>query len=279
MYLLLGLGSSLGKPHAYSSLSTRDNCSCSSPNEAVNFLRKYRRKNFCEQTRNQTGRGLFGWCWRSVTCAKRTQLIGSVTALTFSKSGLISASEDCTICIWDISSCEIIRRFNHHKGPVTNLAVIPQSSLLPVSNHRKDSDAFGVSVLDKYPQPANSSNEKITLFSPCHSLKGNQISINFQTTDFAAQQIQNMEKDLIAAMEMKLETCLEGRMRATKMVKHVMEMNRHLQSHLLGLARPIHLRRERARPSCLKIAHCKRGRSSHKSPTHLCSHVFTYFAN
>ncbi|KAM1080565.1 hypothetical protein ACFX13_015484 [Malus domestica] len=98
---------------------------------------------------------------------------GSVTALTFSKSGLISASEDCTICIWDISSCEIIRRFNHQKGPVTNLAVIPQSSLLPVSNHRKKSNAFGVSVLGKHPQPANSSNEKITLFSPCHSRKPN----------------------------------------------------------------------------------------------------------
>lgn len=36
-------------------------------------------------------------------------------------------------------------------------------------------------------------------------------------------------------MEMKLETCLEDRMRATKMAKHVMEMNRHLQSRLLDL--------------------------------------------
>ncbi|TQE09866.1 hypothetical protein C1H46_004444 [Malus baccata] len=154
---------------------------------------------------------------------------GSVTALTFSKSGLISASEDCTICIWDITSCEIIRRFNHQKGPVTNLAVIPQSSLLPVSNHRKLSNALGVSILDKYPQPANSSEEKITLFPSC------QPSMNFQTSD-SCQKIYDMKKEgTVAAMEMKLETCLEDRMRATKMAKHVMEMNRHLQSRLLDL--------------------------------------------
>lgn len=40
----------------------------------------------------------------------------SVTALTFSQSGMISASEDCTICLWDVNSWTIIRRFNHQKG-------------------------------------------------------------------------------------------------------------------------------------------------------------------
>lgn len=38
-----------------------------------------------------------------------------------------------------------------------------------------------------------------------------------------------------AAMEMKVETSLENRMWAMKMAKHVMEMNRHLQSRLLDL--------------------------------------------
>lgn len=41
---------------------------------------------------------------------------GAITALTFSESGLISASEDCTICIWDVVNQVIIRRFNHGKG-------------------------------------------------------------------------------------------------------------------------------------------------------------------
>ncbi|XP_076901969.1 protein ROOT INITIATION DEFECTIVE 3-like [Bidens hawaiensis] len=40
----------------------------------------------------------------------------SITALTFSRSGLISASEDCTACLWDIVEGVIIRRFHHQKG-------------------------------------------------------------------------------------------------------------------------------------------------------------------
>ncbi|KAJ0895213.1 putative formimidoyltetrahydrofolate cyclodeaminase, Glutamate formimidoyltransferase [Helianthus annuus] len=40
----------------------------------------------------------------------------AITALTFSRSGLISASEDCTACVWDIVEGVIIRRFHHHKG-------------------------------------------------------------------------------------------------------------------------------------------------------------------
>ncbi|XP_010536635.1 PREDICTED: protein ROOT INITIATION DEFECTIVE 3-like isoform X2 [Tarenaya hassleriana] len=39
----------------------------------------------------------------------------SITALTFWKTGLISASNDCTVCIWDIESCKNIRRFFHQK--------------------------------------------------------------------------------------------------------------------------------------------------------------------
>lgn len=38
-----------------------------------------------------------------------------------------------------------------------------------------------------------------------------------------------------AAMQMKVETCIENRIWATRMTKHVMEMNKHLQSRLLDL--------------------------------------------
>ncbi|VVA21756.1 PREDICTED: WD [Prunus dulcis] len=154
---------------------------------------------------------------------------GAVTALTFSQAGLVSAFEDCTICIWDITNWAIIRRFDHKKGAVTNLAVIPQSSLLSVSNHRRVSNAFGVSSLDKYPQPPNSSKEKMPLLSSCHFLKGNQ-------TTHSEQQICDTEEEFSpAAMQMKLETSLEHRMWATRMAKHVMEMNTHLQTRLLDL--------------------------------------------
>lgn len=62
---------------------------------------------------------------------------GAITALTFSESGLISASEDCTICMWDVVHRVIIWRFNHGKGAVTNMTVIPQPSLLSVSKNQR----------------------------------------------------------------------------------------------------------------------------------------------
>ncbi|KAH7528249.1 hypothetical protein FEM48_Zijuj05G0052500 [Ziziphus jujuba var. spinosa] len=161
---------------------------------------------------------------------------GSITALTFSQSGMISASEDGTIFIWDVISGTIIRRFNHQKGPVTNLAVIPQASLFSVSSHRKAFNAFRVSLLDKYPQQSNSFNERITLLSSGCSPRENQNSIPFQSTDNSYQQIHDLEKSWTpAAMQMKVETSVEKRMWATKMAKHVMEMNKHLQSRLLDL--------------------------------------------
>ncbi|OIW00274.1 hypothetical protein TanjilG_27525 [Lupinus angustifolius] len=41
---------------------------------------------------------------------------GSITALTSCQAGLISGSEDCTICIWNVINRTIIRRFNLQKG-------------------------------------------------------------------------------------------------------------------------------------------------------------------
>lgn len=79
-------------------------------------------------------------------------------------------------------------------GPVTNLAVIPRSSLLPGSNQRR---GFGLSILKKYPQPANSSRRdmSITLASPCQVLKEDHNLINCQTTD-THQHIYDMEVSL-----------------------------------------------------------------------------------
>ncbi|CAJ1943654.1 unnamed protein product [Sphenostylis stenocarpa] len=44
---------------------------------------------------------------------------GAITALTVSRSCLISASEDCSICVWDIFSWEILRRFSLQKERCT----------------------------------------------------------------------------------------------------------------------------------------------------------------
>ncbi|GMY15092.1 protein ROOT INITIATION DEFECTIVE 3-like [Fagus crenata] len=161
---------------------------------------------------------------------------GGITALTFSELGLISASEDCTICMWDVVNWVIIRRFNHGKGAVTNLTVIPQSSLHSVSNHQRVSNQFHVSLLDKYPQPANSFKGTITPPSLCHSYEEKQTSLDFRSTDSLQQHIFDLEKKRTPeAVQMKVETCIENRMWATRMTKHVMEMNKHLQTRLLDL--------------------------------------------
>ncbi|KAF9668004.1 hypothetical protein SADUNF_Sadunf15G0081700 [Salix dunnii] len=159
---------------------------------------------------------------------------GSITALTFSSVGLISASEDCTVCLWDVISKVIIRRFSHHKGAVTNLVVIPRSA----SNHRRVSNQFRVSVLNKCPQPANSSNGILTLLHTCSSPKDHQAPVDFKRTNSLDQQIFEIEQEETpAAKQMKVETSMDHRTWARRMTNHVMEMNRDLQSRLLDSMR------------------------------------------
>ncbi|KAJ6339605.1 hypothetical protein OIU77_007540 [Salix suchowensis] len=155
---------------------------------------------------------------------------GSITALTFSSVGLISASEDSTVCLWDVINKVIIRRFSHHKGAVTNLVLIPRSA----SNHRRVSNQFRVSVLNKCPQPANSSNGILTLLHTCSSPEDHQAPVDFKRTNSLDQQIFEMEQEQTpAAMQMKVETSMDHRTWARRMTNHVMEMNRDLQSRLL----------------------------------------------
>lgn len=52
---------------------------------------------------------------------------GPITALSFSGDGfsLISASEDCTIRLWDIRNYCLLRIFEHKRGPVSSILVFP----------------------------------------------------------------------------------------------------------------------------------------------------------
>lgn len=52
---------------------------------------------------------------------------GPITALSFSGDGfsLISASEDCTIRLWDIRNNCLLRIFEHKRGPVSSILVFP----------------------------------------------------------------------------------------------------------------------------------------------------------
>ncbi|PPD79869.1 hypothetical protein GOBAR_DD23209 [Gossypium barbadense] len=126
----------------------------------------------------------------------------SITALTFSGFHLISASEDFTFCLWDTINRVVLRRFNNRKGAVTNMVVIKQSSLFPISNHQRVTHQFQVSLLQKYPQPSNPGKGMATFLSfpashskppPTHFLGNNLldhlISARRTNTCYAANEI------------------------------------------------------------------------------------------
>ncbi|MBA0707847.1 hypothetical protein Golax_019858, partial [Gossypium laxum] len=55
--------------------------------------------------------------------------------------------------------------FNCQTGAVTNMVVIKQSSLFPISNHQRVTHQFQVSLLQKYPQPSNPGKGMATFLS------------------------------------------------------------------------------------------------------------------
>eukprot|EP01018_Ginkgo_biloba_P003054 Gb_20348 [translate_table: standard] len=65
---------------------------------------------------------------------------GPVTALSFRMDGvsLISASEDCTIRLWDTRSNHVLRIFNHSRGPISSILLLPPQPLLQTSNSSYD---------------------------------------------------------------------------------------------------------------------------------------------
>ncbi|XP_047150144.1 protein ROOT INITIATION DEFECTIVE 3-like [Vigna umbellata] len=160
---------------------------------------------------------------------------GAITALTSSRSSLISASEDCSICVWDIFSWEITRRFSLHKaGKVTNLVVVSLSSLLSTSKNRRVSNEYIISPLDKYPQLSNSI--KGTLHSSLY--RGNQTCIDLKSSELLKQKIfdtQKVDVPTITTLQMRVEASVKNHVWATNMTKHVMVINKQLKSTLLGM--------------------------------------------
>ncbi|XP_019463070.1 PREDICTED: protein ROOT INITIATION DEFECTIVE 3-like [Lupinus angustifolius] len=165
---------------------------------------------------------------------------GSITALTSCQAGLISGSEDCTICIWNVINRTIIRRFNLQKGKVTNLVVVMRSSMLSKSNHKKVSNQYIVSPLHKCHEPYNSFKGATTLVSLCGLYKENQSSIDLRSATLLRHHTsysQGQKADMSMAMstQMKVETNIEHRMWAIEMTKHIMRINKQLKSQLLGM--------------------------------------------
>ncbi|KAL3512573.1 hypothetical protein ACH5RR_025290 [Cinchona calisaya] len=158
----------------------------------------------------------------------------SITALAFSKLGLLSASDDCTICLWDVVNFAIIRRFNHFKGPISNLVVICKSSLIPVKNKQRNSFQFRVSLLDKYSQRTNLAKETITLLPSCKAQDEDNTISGYRTVDLVEKHILDLQGERTPeALQMKIETNIENQMWAINMTKDTMKMNKCLQSSFL----------------------------------------------
>ncbi|KAL5991073.1 hypothetical protein ACLOJK_011979 [Asimina triloba] len=163
---------------------------------------------------------------------------GSITALSFTMSGLqlVSASEDCTACVWDSSNWQITCRFNHKKGPITNLVVIPRSSLHAAESQRS-SPRLRVSVLEKATQLTRSADGTSVLLPSQCLLEDHLDSTAFQSSHSLNRQISDFEQRgrTPEAIQMKVETSVENRVWAVSMTKHLTTMNKHLQSRLLDL--------------------------------------------
>ncbi|KAK3043283.1 hypothetical protein RJ639_002526, partial [Escallonia herrerae] len=150
---------------------------------------------------------------------------------------------------------------------ITNLVVIIRSSLIPKKNHENALNHCNVALLDKYPQTSHSPQGIVTLLpSGCPRDEHKAIS-DYRSTDLLNQQILDLQNSAAnvffvkytlyalaatstyhfarsvigqrgmtpEAVQMKVDTAIENRLWATRMTKHVMEMNKHLQTRLLDL--------------------------------------------
>ncbi|CAL5198134.1 unnamed protein product [Lathyrus oleraceus] len=163
---------------------------------------------------------------------------GAIIAMTSSRTGLISSSEDCTICIWNVINRTITRRFNLEKAKVTNLVVILRSSILSTLNHTRGSNQYNVSPLGKSPLQINGHNETTSLHSLCRLFQEKQTYIDLRSTGLLRQNISDSQKTHVSmamTLQMKVDRNIENRSWATKMAKHVMVINRQMKSRLLDL--------------------------------------------
>ncbi|CAI9113104.1 OLC1v1013645C1 [Oldenlandia corymbosa var. corymbosa] len=156
----------------------------------------------------------------------------SISALAFSSLGLISASDDCTVCLWDVANYVILRRFNHFKGPITNVLVVSKSSLTSSKNNQRNSTQFSISLLDKYPQPPNLCKGMLTTL-PSNFHAHQQENRSTKSLNF---QIHDLEKGRTPeALQMKAETNRANQMWAINMAKQTMKFNNTLQCSYLDL--------------------------------------------
>ncbi|XP_019708352.1 protein ROOT INITIATION DEFECTIVE 3 isoform X2 [Elaeis guineensis] len=161
----------------------------------------------------------------------------TITALAFSSGGLwlISASKDCTACLWDVKTWHVVRKFSHGKCSIINLLVIPQFSL-SVSENNRNCQRPRASQLDKAPQ-LNTAPQGTVAFLPTYCSQEDHVLIpSFRTSRLTNRHILDLEQGRTQeAIQLKVEACVENRQLAVRMTKNMVSINKVLQSRLLDL--------------------------------------------
>ncbi|KAH6556527.1 hypothetical protein KP509_1Z173300 [Ceratopteris richardii] len=170
---------------------------------------------------------------------------GPVTALAFSMDGLLlaSASEDCSVCLWDVVSGQKLRILKHTKGPLSNLLILARPAIL---QHglivdpqgflvKRPPSMFVASPLSKYvvtdPNSLDESTCKGSIVTlPPEGLEDNT-GLGYFTHSLKAmdRQIKEFEQQgSTAAMQLELERLRSDRRRALIMIQQWQQVHQDL---------------------------------------------------
>lgn len=170
---------------------------------------------------------------------------GPVTALAFSMDGLslASAAEDCTVCLWDTVSCQMLRIFKHKKGPLSNLLVLPRPAALQQGLHvdsqgcltNRRLSSFAASPLSKYVVADSTSQDVDACKGPIVVLPS-ECWLNNTALDRFTHSLKAMERQIkefeqqgsTAAMQLELERLRSDRRRALIMIQQWQQVHQDL---------------------------------------------------
>ncbi|MCO5552655.1 hypothetical protein L7F22_006171 [Adiantum nelumboides] len=170
---------------------------------------------------------------------------GPVTALAFSIDGLLlaSASEDCTVCLWDTISCQTLVILKHSKGPLSNLLIVPRPATLQhglvvdpqgcMTNRRPP--VFMAAPLSKYVVADPNSLEANTCKGPVVTLPAESL-VDEAAFDRFTHSLKAMERQIkefeqqgsTAAMQLELERLRSDRRRALIMIQQWQQVHQDL---------------------------------------------------
>lgn len=79
---------------------------------------------------------------------------------------------------------------NSYAGPLTNLLVIPKTSLIPPKTHQSVSNGYRVSLLEKNPKGAKGT---VTIVPASCSFEDQKTSLAYRSIDLMTRQILELE--------------------------------------------------------------------------------------